>query len=141
MQLKASPKQDNKSVGERSEAIILARFIELGFHVWLPWGENHRADMIVEDDDGQFYKVQCKTCHVDGERLIFRAESINEHHRRGVRMNYRGQADYFAVYSPALKKTYLLPVDLVGTTSVCLRLHPTKNNQEKNVRWAKDYEL
>lgn len=22
-----------------------------------------------------------------------------------------------------------------------LRLEPTKNNQEKNVRWAKDYEL
>lgn len=141
MQLKATPKQDNKSVGERSEAFILTRFIELGFHVWRPWGENHRADMLVEDEDGQTYKIQCKTGHIEGDRVIFRAESSYEHHRRGGRRHYRGQADYFAVYAPALKKIYLLPVDEVGTTSVALRLEPTKNNQEKYVRWAKDYEL
>jgi hypothetical protein len=32
-------------------------------------------------------------------------------------------------------------VDQVGRTRVHLRKEPTKNNQEKNVRWAKDYEL
>jgi hypothetical protein len=35
----------------------------------------------------------------------------------------------------------LIPLDHVNTTSAMLRLVPTKNNQEKNVRWAKDYEL
>ena len=141
MQLKATPKQDNKSVGERSEAIILTRFIELGFRVWRPWGENHRADMIVEDEDGQLYKIQCKTGRIERGNVIFRAESSYEHHRRGGRRDYRGQADYFAVYVPAIKQFYLLPVDEVGVTAVTLRLNPTKNNQEKFVRWAKDYEL
>ncbi len=77
MQLKATPKQDTKSVGERSEAIILARFTELGFHVWLPWGENHRADMIVEDEEGNYYKIQCKTGHIENERVIFRTSSAS----------------------------------------------------------------
>ena len=38
-------------------------------------------------------------------------------------------------------KVYLVPVDEVGTTRAHLRLEPSKNNQEKNVRWASDYEL
>lgn len=32
-------------------------------------------------------------------------------------------------------------VDVVGLTSAKLRLSPTKNKQEKNVRGAKEYEL
>src|SRR5215467_2223263 len=32
-------------------------------------------------------------------------------------------------------KIYLVPVDHVGTANAMLRLLPTKNNQEKNVRW------
>ena len=53
--------------------------------------------------------------------------------------HYRGQCDYFAVYCEQLNKVYLIPVDQVGTTRAHLRLVPAKNNQEKNVRWAKDY--
>ncbi len=55
--------------------------------------------------------------------------------------HYRGQCDYFAVYCEELDKVYLILVDDVGMTSANLRLEPTKNNQTKNVRWAKDYEL
>jgi hypothetical protein len=55
--------------------------------------------------------------------------------------HYQGQCDYFAVYSAVIGKVYLVPVDEVGTTRAHLRLEPSKNRQEKNVRWAKDYEL
>jgi hypothetical protein len=55
--------------------------------------------------------------------------------------NYSGQCDYFCVYVEELNKIYLLPVDDVGTSLATLRLVPSKNNQEKHVRWAKDYEL
>jgi hypothetical protein len=40
-----------------------------------------------------------------------------------------------------LRKVYLIPVDEVGASHVTLRLIQSKNNQEKNVRRAKDYEL
>lgn len=55
--------------------------------------------------------------------------------------HYRGQCDYFAVYCASLERVYLVPVDEVGKTRAHLRIEPTKNNQEKNVRWARDYEL
>ncbi len=40
-----------------------------------------------------------------------------------------------------LNKVYLIPVDQVGTTRANLRIGPPKNNQEKHVRWAQEYEL
>lgn len=63
------------------------------------------------------------------------------HHRKGGTRNYRGQIDYFAVYVPQIQKYYLVPVDIVGTKEGVLRLEPTRNKQEKHVRWAKEYEL
>ena len=141
MQLRATPKQDNKSVGERSEAIILARFTELGFYVWLPWGENHRVDMIVEDEEGNIYRIQCKTGRIKSGCVFFKTLSTYAHHRKGGTRNYRGQINFFAVYVPVTKQFYLVPVDVVGTNEGVLRFEPTKNNQGKNVRWAKEYEL
>jgi hypothetical protein len=55
--------------------------------------------------------------------------------------SYKGQCEYFAVYVEHLNKVYLLSIDDVGTSLATLRLVPSKNKQEKNVRWAKDYEL
>ena len=47
----------------------------------------------------------------------------------------------FVVYSGDLDKVYLVPVENVGITRTHLRLEPSKNNQEQNVRWARNYEL
>lgn len=60
--------------------------------------------------------------------------------RKGLR-HYRGQVDYFAVYVEQLDKVHFLPVNDVGLGRTSLRLTPSKNRQEKNIRWAKDYEL
>jgi hypothetical protein len=35
-------------VGQRSEAAILAAFVERRFMVWLPWSVNHRYDMLLD---------------------------------------------------------------------------------------------
>jgi hypothetical protein len=49
--------------------------------------------------------------------------------------------DYFAVYVQDTRKNYMMHVDHASKTECKLRLEPPKNNQEKHVRWAKDYEL
>lgn len=141
------PKPDNKSIGERSEAIILARLAEVGYTVLIPFGENHRYDLVIEDGDGKFYRIQCKTGRVSHGSIDFNTASNYYHHPNANkktdyhRKDYRGEIDYFAVYSPDTHKVYLVPVDHAPTTEGRLRLEPTKNNQEKNVRWAHDYEL
>jgi hypothetical protein len=59
------PKQDSKSTGERSEAIIMGRLVATGYTVLMPFGENKRYDLVIEDADRQFWRVQCKTAWTD----------------------------------------------------------------------------
>jgi hypothetical protein len=141
------PKSNKKALGERSQAIIIFRLLEAGYNVLTPYGDNMRYDLVIEDADGQFWRVQCKTGWIeeDGALIEFATASSYYHTRAGRtehgRKNYRGQIEYFAVYCPDTAKVYLVPIDHVGTTNAKLRLIPTKNKQEKHIRWAKDYEL
>ena len=88
----------------------------------------------------------CKTAHYIEERgghefntaITYASVGGKPHLRKG----YKGQADYFGVYLPETGKVYLVPVDDVPIGSKgLLRLHATKNNQQKGVKWAKDYEI
>jgi len=104
----------------------------------------HRYDLVIEDADGKFWRVQCKTgwLNEDHSVILFASSSSMNYtvKHKGAR-SYRGQCEYFAVYVEAINKVYFIPVDDVGMARATLRLTPSKNNQEKNVRWAKDYEL
>lgn len=130
---------DTKAIGEISEAIILAEFLKAGFGVLVPFGDNRRYDLVVEDH-GLFLRVQCKTASLcnDGACIRFNARSTNP---LRPRRSYRGDADLFAVYSPDTRKVYILPVDQVGEVGVWLRLTPAKNNQQAGVRLADDHTL
>ena len=58
------PKQNNKTIGEHSEAILIAKLLEVGYGVLTPFGDNRRYDLVIEDADGNFHRVQCKTGRV-----------------------------------------------------------------------------
>lgn len=52
---------NSKHIGNIGEAKVLAKFSELGYDVYIPFGKNTRSDMIVEINDS-LYKIQVKTC-------------------------------------------------------------------------------
>ncbi len=143
MGLLGKGKRDTNSIGDISEAAIITRFLQLGYVVLTPYGGNQRYDLVIEDADGQFWHVQCKTAWVEDSGAVIHFDTANHNVTGKNRQwrHYRGQCDYFAVYCEELEKVYLIQVDQVGTTRANLRLMPSKNNQEKHVRWAKDYEL
>ncbi|HXX77095.1 MAG TPA: group I intron-associated PD-(D/E)XK endonuclease [Ktedonobacteraceae bacterium] len=58
-----------------------------------------------------------------------------------TRKHYRGDVEYFAVYSPDTDKVYLIPIDHVGTAHASLRLIPAKSSNQHGIRMAQDYEL
>ncbi len=130
--------------GDISESAVVTRLLQCGYKVLLPYGQMHRYDLVIEDADEKFWRVQVKTGWLDEEKTAIKLATASSYNhtakQRGWR-NYRGQADYFAVYVEALNKVYFIHVDDVGVSQVTLRLTPSKNNQEKNIRWAKDYEL
>lgn len=140
---KGKSKRSTNSIGEISESAIITRFLQLGYGVYAPFGGKQRYDLVVEDREGQFWRVQCKTARIqdNSSTIVFDTANHNYALKNKQWKPYRGQCDYFAVYCAALNKIYLLPVDQVGMVSARLRLVPAKNNQEKNIRWAKNYEL
>lgn len=104
------------ATGAESEAVIAAALIQEGYTVLTPNGYMHRYDLVIEDAEGKFWKVQCKTAwhSKDGATLRFNGFSLLMKGQKGrsesKRMGYENDVDYFAVYSPNTRKVYLLPI-------------------------------
>lgn len=130
---------NSKAIGDISVAMVLARFLELGWIVLLPFGDNQRYDIVIDRGNG-FEKVQVKTAHKLGDCLEF-ATCSSYAHRGGKRKSYYGECDLFAVYSKDTNKVYMLKVDDAPKTTCSLRLTPPRNRQKKNIRIASDYEI
>lgn len=138
-------KDHPKAIGDRTQAHVLARLVEHGRLVLVPWGENQRYDLVI-DDGGEFIRVQCKTGRFRDGAVTFSTCSSSYHHpgNRGTKHflhDYRGEADLFGVYCPQTRGVYLVPVEDVGRRSCRLRVEPTRNNQQQHVRWGAEYEL
>jgi hypothetical protein len=127
--------------GQISESAIMTRFLQCGYVVLNPYGGSQRYDLVIEDAEGQFWRIQCKTGWIEHGAVYFDTANHNVTGKKRDWRHYQGECDYFAVYCADLGQVYLVPVDQVGRTRAHLRIEPSKNNQEKNVRWAKDYEL
>jgi hypothetical protein len=49
-----------KDIGDRSTLAIMLALRELGYAVYVPFGENTRCDLVI-DDGLRLFRVQCKT--------------------------------------------------------------------------------
>ena len=138
------PKRHTQKTGDISEQAAITRLLQRGYVVLQPIGQMHRYDLVIEDAEGKFWKIQCKTgwLNEDQSVIMFAAASSQNYtvKQKGWR-NYKGQIDYFCVYVEVLNKLYFVPIEDASNSKCTLRLTPSKNNQEKNVRWARDYEL
>ena len=143
------PKRHTKSIGEYSEVVIAERLLRAGYNVLTPYGDSLRYDLVIEDADGRFWRVQCKTAWIDkrtGDEVVKFATSSSHYHYRGGkydhrRRGYQGQVEYFAVYSPDLDKVYLIPIDHAGASDMSLRLTMPKGRNQHGIKMAEDYEL
>jgi PD-(D/E)XK endonuclease len=143
MRLLGEVKSDTNRVGEISEAAIITRLLQLGYVVLTPYGGNQRYDLMIEESSGQFRRIQCKSAWISEGGTVLKFDTANHNvtgKNRQMR-HYRGQCDYFALYSADLGKIYLVPVDEVGITRASLRLTPPKNKNQYGYRMAADYEL
>jgi PD-(D/E)XK endonuclease len=113
-----------------------------GLRVLLPFGENTRYDLVVEQD-GQFSRIQCKTGRFRGGAVVFKTVSSYAHHRSAqvARRGYQGEIDYFGVHCAETGGVYLVPIDEVPGTDGRLRVDPALNGQQEGVHPAERYEF
>jgi PD-(D/E)XK endonuclease len=132
-----------KAKGDRSTLAIMLALQDAGYHVLVPFGENTRYDLVI-DDGKSLKRVQCKTGRLRQGAIRFSACSSSAHHpnpKMDVRA-YLGDIDYFGVYCAETGGVYLVPVaDAQIRRLGSLRVTPARNSQKRRVRHAADYEI
>ena len=143
-----------QEMGLIGQTAVLNRLVQLGYEVLMPWADYLGYDLaylvVKEETHFGFFKfrtvevmrVQCKIAWLskDGSYIVFNTHKLTN--RLTKKVSYHGIAEWFGVYSPDTGKVYMISVaEASKTSSMRLRLRAAKNNQEKNVKWAKDYEL
>jgi PD-(D/E)XK nuclease superfamily protein len=128
-------------VGLRSEGAIFGALIKRGISVLVPWGSNHRYDLVIEAD-GRFLRGQCKTGRLKKGAVLFKTRSVRTNMYVVESRSYEGEVDVFLVYCPETDRVYVVPVEFApfgGTMS--LRVEPAANNQSERIHWASEFEL
>jgi hypothetical protein len=132
-----------KDKGDRSTLAVMLALRELGYGVLVPFGENTRYDLVI-DDGTTLAKVQCKSGRLRSGAVRWSVCSNYFHHPnpRFRSRSYHGEIDYFGVYCPDTAGVYLIPIDDLTIENVgALRVDPPRNNQKKRIRHASKYEI
>lgn len=129
---------NNKDTGIKTEFYIINFFIQQGYTVSIPYGDNARYDFIL-DVKGKLYKIQCKHGRiVDNCKLMW--DSCSHNPSNYNKRDYVGDADYFAVYNENTE-VYLYKIDnKIPKTQCTLYLTQcTRNSQIKRIKFAQEY--
>jgi hypothetical protein len=134
-------KRNTKAIGDLSELAVAYALARNGYVVSKPLGDSHRYDLIIDDGEN-LSRVQVKTGRL-GKTGSIRVQFCSSHtHRGGIASrSYRGEIEYIGVFCPQTGEAYLVPERDMVEASMHLRVTPTANRQERNIRWASRYKL
>jgi len=125
-------------IGCLTEAIITTEMLRRGYEVLRPVAHHSRYDLVVMIDN-EFKTAQCKTGRHESGLVKFNAYSQTIAKGKLHRRSYHDEVDIFLVYCQDINGLYLVPVNISPKGTCTLRIDPAKNNQMKEVLWAKDY--
>jgi hypothetical protein len=127
--------------GLTAETAIVHECVRRGIGVARPL-DDERYDLIL-DLHPRLVRVQCKTAACNGDVLVVHLYSARRTANGLRRTLYSAdEIDAFAAHSPETGKCYFFEFDdLTCRSEFRLRLRPTRNNQSKRVRWARDFEF
>jgi hypothetical protein len=128
--------------GAIAELAIQLAAAKLGIEVYRPVAEGGRFDMILAPGR-ELIRVQCKWAARRGEVLVVGCQSARRCADGFIRRRYTAEeVDAIAAYSLELDRCFLIPIALVEhRPSITLRLSPCRNNQQRRVNWADDFDL
>ena len=107
----------------------------------IPFGDDCRYDLVV-DRDGKLERVQCKYTESDGKTVKAKCCStvLSPNGLTKTKTYYytSDDIDWLIVYDKYTNRCYYIPSSKLKTR-LCLRLKPSKNNQQKFINYAKDF--
>ena len=128
--------------GAIAETAIAHRAVKLGIDVYRPVAEGGRYDLIFALDS-RLVRVQCKWAVRCGDVVIVRVRSCRRGPNGMIHRSYSvEEIDVVAAYCAELDRCYFMPfARFPRRAAIYLRLRRTRNNQERGVIWAHDFEL
>lgn len=102
--------------GLTTELKCMEKFIEYGFIVSVPYGNNSRYDLLVDLGNGKYIRIQCKTAskNDNGSYTIYTANSVSTMTQRTVKHYDSEQIDFIA--SIIEDQMLIVPVDSIANS-------------------------
>lgn len=111
----------------------MADLVKRGFTVAVPWGDNARYDLLVDDGNG-IRRVQVKYIKSYSGGIHVRFRSAGSGHYTW------DEVDRIAIYDPESGGCYYLSeADMNGRIAMVLRVKPAVNKQVSGIVWADQY--
>jgi len=133
--------KNTTTTGELSELEIAVALVRAGHPVLRPLSTGLRYDLVLDNGNGTFTRVQCKTGILRQGFVEFNVSSADRRRPNGT--PYIGQIEAFGVYCPQNGKVYLVPIERVSAhaSRARLRIDPARNGQLRRIRLAAAYEV
>jgi hypothetical protein len=128
--------------GTIAELAITRKALELGVDVYRPCFSGGRYDLIF-GLESKLLRVQCKWAKVRNDVVTIRCYSSRRGRNGFVNRAYSSdEIDVLAAYCPDLERCFLVPISRIdGRPTVHLRVAPTRNNQQRFVNRAEDFDF
>ena len=126
--------------GLTTELKCMEKFIEYGFIVSIPYGNNSRYDLLLDGNNGHYIRIQCKTAHLNenGSYTINTANSVNTATKHIIKHYDNSQVDFIA--SIIENELVIIPVDLIANSkSKIFRTELPKFGTKSTCNLIKDY--
>ena len=130
---------NTKDKGDETEAEIIRELISCGYSVSIPFGDNDKYDLVV-DDGSSLHRVQCKTGWANKEDTMrFNTHSQTTREGEYHEKTYHGEIDAFLVRYPANETTYWIDID--DATGQKMELRFNAEIDHPSINWAEEYEF
>ncbi|WP_339105072.1 group I intron-associated PD-(D/E)XK endonuclease [Haloterrigena salinisoli] len=131
--------RNSKEVGDETESRALSTLIEHGYSVSIPFGDNDKYDLVVDDGE-ELYRLQCKTAWSNKDQTIrFNTHSQTTKDGTYHEQTYQGDIDAFLVYYPESDQFYW--IDAADATEQKMELRFTAEIDHPSINWAEAYEF
>lgn len=128
-----------KIIGDIGVSVVVSEFLKHGISVLLPYDDNSPYDIVIYVNN-EFYKIQVKTTErvkYNGSQMDFEITKSNPYSKIDPKY-VEGEVDYFALYCIENEWCGFFEFDEYKP-HLTFRLKEPKNNQVKNIKFAKDY--
>jgi PD-(D/E)XK endonuclease len=131
---------NTKTIGDISEAAVIAALLKSGANVLMPFGDRNRYDVVIEND-GKFERIQIKTGRIKHGVLRFYTVSVTRRKGKRFAMAYNGQIEKFGVYCPENDTVYMIPVEICAKSNTRFKIGSRKTHRGPACPNADDFAL